>query len=320
MKTNKTMAIGLLAVSLMGGAAPATRACVWVSGTTIDGGHKRVGGSNPLRRVIRAMDETPESRLNDLRGTRDFAADDSPEAIEFSGVELLLSGKPDAAVEVFLRLENEHPGRYSTAANLGTAYELSGKNELALKWIREGIARNEDSHHGTEWVHVAILEAKSALERNPDWLKQRRVLELPKEFSRGDKIPLVAKPRAVKDIAQAILYQLEERVVFVKPRDPIVADLLFTFARIQARTGVVENGLKALKLAREYGFADKALMAATVERYERVIWWGEIRWYSTLAAGMFGAVWFLRYAYRRKWFFLSGKDYAAHRASLADNQ
>jgi len=49
--------------------------------------------------------------------------------------------------------------------DLGTAYELAGKNEPALRWIREGLRRNPNSHKGTEWLHVKILEAKIEQEK-----------------------------------------------------------------------------------------------------------------------------------------------------------
>ncbi len=73
-----------------------------------------------------------------------------PRQVDFTNrndyaVALVYLGRYDEAISLLQRLEKETPGHYATAANLGTAYELSGNNELALKWIKEGIRRNPRS-------------------------------------------------------------------------------------------------------------------------------------------------------------------------------
>jgi hypothetical protein len=55
-------------------------------------------------------------------------------------------GRPKPAIRLLLALERKWPGRYETATHLGTALELAGADEVALRWIREGIRRNTDSH------------------------------------------------------------------------------------------------------------------------------------------------------------------------------
>ena len=81
------------------------------------------------------------------------------------------------AIELLEELEKKSPGQYAVAANLGTAYELNGDNRKALEWIKKGVERNPESHFGTEWLHVKILEAKIAIEQNPEWLSNHSVLE-----------------------------------------------------------------------------------------------------------------------------------------------
>jgi hypothetical protein len=71
------------------------------------------------------------------------------------------------AVVLLEQIEEEKPGLYVTAANLGTAYELSGDDEKALEWIRKGIERNPNAHERSEWLHVRILEAKLTLKKDP---------------------------------------------------------------------------------------------------------------------------------------------------------
>jgi hypothetical protein len=69
-------------------------------------------------------------------------------------------------------VEDEHPGEYIVAANLGTAYELSGDMAQAHRWIGEGIVRNPGAHEGTEWLHLRILEAE-------ELIRSRRPSETP---------------------------------------------------------------------------------------------------------------------------------------------
>jgi len=201
-------------------------ACLWVDGTTIDGGHRTVEGL-PATILRHAMKSTPEERIGRIiRAEKDEHRDDFSQK-ELEGAEEILSGRFDRAVEIFKKAEADQPGRYSTAVNLGTAYELNGELEPALKWIREGLRRDPGSHYGTEWLHVEILRTRLKLKENPAYLQNHHVVTLPEIFS--DKTPVLTGEgtHTAEEIGGSILYQLEERLVFVKPPDPIVADLLY---------------------------------------------------------------------------------------------
>ena len=76
------------------------------------------------------------------------------------GVMLAYNGEYLRAKAIFIEIENKSPGLYATASNLGTTYELLGQNDLALHWITKAIKINPNSHNGSEWIHVKILEAK----------------------------------------------------------------------------------------------------------------------------------------------------------------
>jgi hypothetical protein len=91
-------------------------------------------------------------------------------------VTLIHLGQVAEALKLLREIEGQQPGLYATAANIGTALELSGDNVEALRWIRESIRRNAKAHEGTEWVHVAILEAKLAQAKDPTWLDAHSVL------------------------------------------------------------------------------------------------------------------------------------------------
>ncbi|PHS12460.1 MAG: hypothetical protein COA78_08285 [Blastopirellula sp.] len=159
-------------------------------------------------------------------------------------------GQTQEAIDILVELEEKHPGEYTIAGNLGTAYELVGEVGLAIKWIKIGMERNPDSHDGSEWLHVRILEVKQELAADPDWLNSHSVLGL--DFGQADKPKMPAsfgEERTSEDVIEAIQYQLHERLQFVKGTDPIVADLLVTLGNLIALTDSVEPAVDVYKLA-----------------------------------------------------------------------
>jgi hypothetical protein len=164
-----------------------------------------------------------------------------------------------------VRIEQTNPGLYATATNLGTAYELAGKNEHALSWIRAGMRRNPQSHEGSEWVHAAILETKLAMARNPNWLRTHSVLGLdfgtgtiprmPSRFPRNN----TGKTVDADEAEHAILVQMAERLQFVSPPDAIVGDLLFDYANLLMLTETMESAAAIYKLALRYDTPRAAL-------------------------------------------------------------
>lgn len=162
----------------------------------------------------------PKGDFKDM--IRQFEADPakhtSPEERSDYGAALVFAGRFDDAIAVLVQLERDYPGRYATAANLGTAYELAGDVPRALEWIKTGIARNRNSHDGTEWLHVAILECKLKLAKDPAWLRHHHVLDGCED-----------KDRLTREVA--LEYQLNERLYFIKNDDPIMCDLLYEAAR-----------------------------------------------------------------------------------------
>lgn len=182
------------------------------------------------------------------------------------GVLLLYQGQYTKAAKLFLSIERLFPGHHETAANLGTALELMGQDQAALRWIRIGIARNQDEHLRSEWLHARILEAKIALANNPTLLKDHSVAgvrfskivvpALPADFPAGnDGNPV--KPWALN---QALSYQLFERTQFVGPKDAVVANLLQDWATLNLAGGPIENADALYKLAVTYGASEDALM------------------------------------------------------------
>ncbi len=130
------------------------------------------------------------------------------------GLHLVQAGKVEEALILFGKLAELHPNEYSIIANLGTTYELSGQNEKALEYIKKGIQINPNSHKGSEWIHVKILEAKIALEKDPDYLEENSVLNLNPQQKKSQKV------------FDQLYIQLQERFPFSpKEANPVMADL-----------------------------------------------------------------------------------------------
>ncbi len=62
------------------------------------------------------------------------------------GLLLILLKRYKEAIKLYLEIEKIQPNRYSTASNIGTAYELNGDNENALKWIQKAVQVDHTSH------------------------------------------------------------------------------------------------------------------------------------------------------------------------------
>ena len=174
-------------------------------------------------------------------------------------VALIHLGRTKEALTILEKLEKKVLGSYYVAANLGTAYELIGDNEKAYKWIAKGMKRNPDSHFGTEWLHLKILEAKQAIKKNPNWINTNSVLGIDWKLI-GDDLSKVKVPGdrgtlyGADAIRKAIEYQLHERTEFVKPPDPVVASLLYDLSRLVRHSRSAEHGDLPLAAAHTYGY------------------------------------------------------------------
>jgi tetratricopeptide (TPR) repeat protein len=122
-------------------------------------------------------------------------------------------GKLAEAEAILNELLKKHPENYSLTINLGTLYELQGKNAKALQYIKKAIAINPASHSGSEWFHIKILEYK--LKNIPDSkITNQNILDLYKM-----KMPAT-------DIAYDITYQLQERIPFTAAPNLLIAKVM----------------------------------------------------------------------------------------------
>jgi hypothetical protein len=278
----------LLSFAIAFAIAVPANACAWIMGTRKDGTRVSTSRHMPSGRFKMRLMESAQTdlRVEGERMEKDLRAATSLAERNDYAVALMYLGRGSEAVELLKKLEAETPGKYETAANLGTAYELAGNNLEALRWIKEGIHRNEESHFGTEWLHFKILEAKLRQEKDPEYFKRNSVLNLDlstiKNIDGHQSITLGGEPWFLEEITMAIDYQLVERLKFVKGKNPSVASLLFDYAALEAALNTLESAKALLVMAEEYGYPSDRI-APLLASYTRTIRWGGVREKAVMA-------------------------------------
>ena len=174
---------------------------------------------------------------------------------------------PYTAKEMLLNLERTNPGRYSVAANLGTAYELLGQLDSALLWINRAVAINPESHEGSEWMHVMILRYRIAKQKNPNYMAGGSALMF--DFGTLD-IPQNPYGLNIDKVSKELAYQLQERLSFIGPPDTLMGMLLFDYANLLALSDNPKRSLWYFQAAKEYGFSSD-ILNARAKRIEEIL-------------------------------------------------
>jgi tetratricopeptide (TPR) repeat protein len=193
-----------------------------------------------------------EGELARLEGL--YKIDKSHETLSDYGAILIYLGRLDQAIDLYRRIERQQPNLYATAANIGTAFELSGQLDSAYAYIAKAIRINPDSHKSSEWIHLKILEARKTRLKNSD--NTASILGL--DF--GDSgIPREPTDIDLDALEAQLRFQLRERMTFVKEPDLVVGELLFDLGNICAFTTDVQTALLCYERAKEYGYNSAVL-------------------------------------------------------------
>ncbi|UPT66168.1 MAG: tetratricopeptide repeat protein [Sphingobacteriales bacterium JAD_PAG50586_3] len=198
----------------------------------------------------------------DFKRTFPLIENMNPPSYNDFGVYLIYTKDYKQAKSIFLDLIKKNYADkallYSTRANLGTLYELTGKNDSALYWIKEAVAIDSTSHNGSEWVHIKLLEAKIKAQnnKNRDFLKGYNILGL--DWGTGD-LPVNVGNINISEVKGDIFYQLNERLKFIKPKDPIMARLLFDMGTAAAFVDNIQSALEIYDKAEEFGYDSKQM-------------------------------------------------------------
>ncbi|GAA4350818.1 hypothetical protein GCM10023185_08890 [Hymenobacter saemangeumensis] len=171
------------------------------------------------------------------------------------------------ARDIYLQVESIAPGRYATAASLGTVYELLGDDRQALTWIRKAVRIDPASHMGSEWLHVKILEAKL---QGSSAVNSKFLLNT--SFGTQALPRTALSKQQLLKLRDALFYQLNERVSFIKPKDALVAQLLFDLGNVAFLTDIEYESEIIYGMAREYGYASplrRARVAALAKQIKQ---------------------------------------------------
>ncbi len=149
---------------------------------------------------------------------------------DFAWYELRVGNKK-LAVRLLEKLYELYPNEYNVLANLGTAYEVTGKNEKALEFLRKAVAINPGSHFGSEWIHIKILEQK--VNPKPDYTLILG-LDAVKDYNAWLSGKVYNTPITADSLMTQLAYQLHERIGFVRSPDAIVGQLVLDFGDLAA--------------------------------------------------------------------------------------
>ncbi len=165
------------------------------------------------------------------------------------GYVLTIQGKYQQALQIYFKIEQLEPNRYSTASNVGTIYELLGDYQKALFWISKAIRLNPKSHMGSEWLHLKILEAKIGGTKyvNSNFLLNTNFGNLEEPTSTLSKAQR-------KALINSLYFQLNERLSFIKTEDPIIGILLFELGNLVFLEKNYHDAKQIYYKARDYGY------------------------------------------------------------------
>ncbi|MDF2454745.1 MAG: tetratricopeptide repeat protein [Cytophagaceae bacterium] len=192
---------------------------------------------------------------------------DYKDSSDFALIEMKI-GSLKTALTILEKLYPNYLNEYNIVTNLGTAYELAGKNELAFKFISKALQLNPNSHQGSEWIHLNILREK--LKKKPDY---KLIINLQVSDLRSG----LGSYNSAKDldtlfsIRDQLLYQLEERISFIAPEDAIVSQLLIDAGDLIAITASVELARDYYKMALQYNPKNQTIVEDRLKEINKVI-------------------------------------------------
>ncbi len=183
----------------------------------------------------------------------DFGSGDFEGSIDY-GVLKVYQGKYAQAEEIFAKIIQKWPEKYEACANYGTILEVNGKLEEALKWLKKAIEISPNSHEGSEWLHLAIIEDKLTKHKQISGAKLTG-----QDFgNEAEPKPVVDRP-ATRKLQKDLFYQLNERMTFIEPKDPYIAALLFELGNTCILLDDRKSALENYASAERYGFKSALL-------------------------------------------------------------
>jgi tetratricopeptide (TPR) repeat protein len=146
-------------------------------------------------------------------------------------------GELNKAEVILQQLLQKFPNEYSLYANLGTLYELKGQNQKALDNIKYSVKLNPESHQGSEWFHISVLEFKLKF-KDTDFSTSILHLDTVK-----------TNPN---DIFSDIDHQLNERIPFTPEPNLLMARILAEYGDFVAENKTLLDALEVYYAGMDY--------------------------------------------------------------------
>ena len=172
-------------------------------------------------------------------------------ALSNKGLALMKLGSVAKAKEIFVRLVQRNPNEYSMVANLGTAFELSGELDSALKYISKGLKINPKSHFGSEWIHLELLKTKIKRKKSKYYIIKNSILS--KELLESKRDTSKQRWRESK-VLNNIYRQVRTRAAFTPAPNEVIWNLLLSAGEFAQKHDTYENALLAYAYSKKYAF------------------------------------------------------------------
>ncbi len=184
----------------------------------------------------------------------------------------------DEALQILLNVEQHGEPDSVVAENLAVCYDLKNDYEKALQWIEKSFNRNQMAIYSNLWVYEKILQTKSALQKDKNYLENNTVLGLP--ISKSENLSSVSVSKLenfqvrwimgqqAKQIKEQIKIQFE---IHEGVKDIVLIHLIEELATIYALGEVCEVALPLYELALKMGHPDTKLLENRINQMKKVI-------------------------------------------------
>lgn len=182
-------------------------------------------------------------------------------------IQLCKVGRVEEALTLLKWLYSKHPNEYRITSNLGTAFELNGMVDSAKYYIEMAINRNADSHRGSEWVHLRILNAKQAIAKDKNWLQNNKILNLNYKEVEIHSI----EDKLIYDSIQHIGYQLRERMPFTPTDDFLMAKILEEYGDYMGNHYSIRWAAVSYRIAKTYDKNNLLKLDAKLTNADKIV-------------------------------------------------
>lgn len=163
-------------------------------------------------------------------------------------------GKHESAVKKLEILIKQYSFEYNVVITYAVALELTEKYKEALMYLKKAIKLNPDSHEGSEWIHVKILEY---VVKNGTKAPSSSILGI--DFG-NDSIPVAPMDIKIEKLKTELQFQLQDRLFFVEgKKDPVYGSLLFDYANCLVLMDHLSASVEFFQMAKDYGFESPVL-------------------------------------------------------------